>query len=129
MTVRTSYYVTRALISAAFGIVFAVSGLPWWGALLTSAAMFAYFLWVPRSGRYFVRPQGGTAPLRHDERTQAIRDRAARNGFMGITLALAATVLYFGLIAPGDLPVGVPSLILALGVLIYFVSDYWLRRS
>lgn len=128
MTIKPSYYVTRAFVSAALGIVFALAGLPWWGALVVAVGAFALFIWAPRSGRYVVQSQGGPAPLRHDERTAAIRSQAARNGFVGIMLALAAVTLYFGLIVPGDLPVGIPSLTLALGAVIYFVSDYWLRR-
>jgi hypothetical protein len=128
MTSRYRYYIVRALVSAAFGIVFALAGLPWWGALIVAVGAFVLFLWAPRSGRYLVQPEGGAAPLRHDERTAAIRNQAARNGFAGIMLALAAATLYFGLIAPGDLPVGIPSLTLALGAVIYFVSDHWLRR-
>jgi hypothetical protein len=128
MNMRLSYYIARAFVSVGLGIIFALAGLPWWGALVVAVGAFALFVWAPRSGRYFVQSQGGPTPLRHDERTSAIRDQAARNGFVGIMLVLAAAILYFGLIAPGDLPIVVPSLTLALGGLIYFVSDYWLRR-
>jgi hypothetical protein len=128
MNMRLSYYIARALVSAALGVVFALAGLPWWGALIVAVGVFALFVWAPHSGRYLVQSQGGPTPLRHDERTAAIRNQAARNGFVGIMLALAAAILYFGLIAPGDLPVAVPSFTLALGASVYFVSDYWLRR-
>ncbi len=129
MTSTFAYYVTRALVSAALGIVFALAGVPWWGALIVAVGAFALFVWAPRSGRYLVQPKGGATPLRHDERTAAVRNQAARNGFVGVMLALAAATLYFGLIVPGDIPVGVASVTLALGVAIYFVSDYWLRRA
>ena len=101
--------------------------MPGWVAPVVALAMLAYF-WVPRSGRYVARFTGDTARLRRDERMQAIRDQAARNALLGMVLSLAAAIVVYGLILPGDVPVAVLSLILALGTLIYGVSDYWLRR-
>ena len=128
MTSKVGYYITRTLISVAFGGLFWLAGLPGWSAPIVALVMLAFFLWVPHSGRYVARFTGDTARLRRDERMQAIRDQAARNALLGTVLALAAAVLYYGLIAPGDVPVTVLSLILALGTLIYAGSDYWLRR-
>lgn len=129
MTGMSGYYITRALISVALGALLALAGLPWWGALLTSVGTFAFFLWVPSSGRYVVHPELGATAMRHDERTKAIRDRAARNAFIVTMLAVAGVTVYFGLIAPADVPTTILSLILALGTLTYFVSDFLLRRS
>ena len=92
------------------------------------AKQLSLFRKVPRSGRYVARFTGDTARLRRDERMQAIRDQAARNALLGMVLSLAAAIVVYGLILPGDVPVAVLSLILALGTLIYGVSDYWLRR-
>jgi hypothetical protein len=129
MTTQHSYTITRASISVAFGGLLALSGLPWWGALLAGGMAFAFFLWAPRSGRYVVDPREGIAPLRRDERTKAIRDQAARNAFSATMVALAAVTIYYGVIAPNDVPVTILNAVLALGLLTYSASDYWLRRS
>ena len=128
MTSKVGYYITRVLVSVVLGGLFWLAGLPWWVAPIVTLVMLAFFLWVPASGRYVARFTGDTARLQRDERMQAIRDQAARNALLGMVLALAGTILYYGLIAPGDVPVTVLSLILALGTVIYAGSDYWLRR-
>ena len=129
MTAQPSYTITRASISVALGGLLALSGLPWWGALLAGGMAFAFFLWAPRSGRYVVNPRDGVAPLRRDERTKAIRDQAARNAFSATMVALAVVAVYYGVIAQNDVPVTILNAILALGLLTFSVSDYWLRRS
>ena len=128
MTSKVGYYITRALVSVALGGLFWLAGLPWWVAPIVTLVMLVFFLWVPASGRYVARFTSDTARLQRDERMQAIRDQAARNALLGTVLALAATISYYGLIAPADVPVTVLSLILALGTVIYAGSDYWLRR-
>ena len=129
MTTQHSYTITRASISVALGGLLALSGLPWWGALLAGGMAFAFFLWAPRGGRYVVKPLDGIAPLRRDERMKAIRDQAARNAFSATVVALAAVTIYFGVIALNDVPVTILNAILALGLLTYAATDYWLRRS
>ena len=128
MRAKVGYYIARIGISVILGGLFWLAGMPWWMAPVVAVAVLAYFIWVPRSGRYVARFTGDTARLQRDERMQAIRDQAARNALLGTVLALAAAILYYGLIAPGDVPVTVLSLILALGTVIYAGSDYWLRR-
>ena len=129
MTGLTRYYISRAVISLAFGGLLALTGFPWWTAVLVGLMVFALFLWAPRSGRYAVHPELGVTALRRDERTQAINDKAARNGFIVATLALAAMATYFGTTARSDVPILALHLSLVLGVLTYFLSDFWLRRS
>lgn len=98
-------------------------------AILMGVIVFALFLWAPRSGRYAVHPELGITALRRDERTQAINDKAARNAFIVTMLGGAGVAIYFGSIAPANVPVIILDFVLALGVLTYFVSDFWLRRS
>lgn len=86
------YLITRALFAAALGYLAARSGTWWMGEPIGLAAM-AFFLWAPHSGRYWVESNEGLAPLRLDERTQSIRDRAARNAFVAVTFALAGLLL------------------------------------
>jgi hypothetical protein len=129
MSGMSRYYISRALISGALGVFLALTGSQWWLAGLAGLIVFAYFLWAPRSGRYAVRPERGVTALRRDERTQAINDRAARNAFVATILTLAGIAVYFGTIAPADVPVAILDLALVFGMLTYFASDFWLRRS
>lgn len=128
MTGKTRYYLSRAVLSAAFGGLFALGGSPWWMAALVGTLTFAFFLWAPRSGRYAVHFERGITALRRDERTQAINDKAARNAFIVTVLAAAGLVFYFGTIASADVPVHALNLVLILGMLTYFASDIRLRR-
>lgn len=123
------YYISRTLISAAFGGLFVLTGGSWWMAVLAAATAFAFFLWAPRSGRYAVHPKFGATALRHDERTRARRDKAARNAFAVTILAVAAIAVYFGSAAQADVPIAFLSGVIALAALTYFLSDLWLRRS
>lgn len=129
MTGMTRYYISRVIISAGLVLILALTGLEWWSAALVGVIVLAFFLWAPRSGRYAVHPEHGMTALRRDERTQAINDKAARNGFVVTIGAIAGVTLYFGLFGLTDVPVTVLSLVLALGILTYFVSDFWLRRA
>lgn len=129
MSGMSFYYISRAIISAAFGLLLALAGLQWWIATLTSAIVFGFFLWAPRSGRYAVHSEFGISALRRDERTQAINDKAARNAFVVTMLAIAGSAIYFGSIAPASVPVVMLQGTLILGTLTYFVSDFLLRRS
>ena len=126
---RMSYYLSRALISAALGGLLAIAGSPWWAAALVGATTFALFLWAPVSGRYVVNPERGVTALGRDERSQAIVGVASRNAFGVVMSLLAALTLYFGVINPGSVPVHTLNLVLFLGALTYFASDLWLRRT
>jgi hypothetical protein len=123
------YYLSRAFISMVFGGLVALVGTPWWGAVLVGMMMFAIFVWAPHSGRYLLHPELGTTPLRRDEYSQTINDKAARNAFVVSTLMIGGSVIYFGLIAPSNVPFVFLSLTLVLGWLTYFISNAWLRRS
>jgi uncharacterized membrane protein len=129
MTGMSRYYISRALISIALGALLALTGSQWWMAGLVGVIVFAYFLWAPHSGRYAVHPELGVTALRRDERTQTINDKAARNAFVATILTVAGIAVYFGTIAPANVPVAILNLALVLGTLTYFVSDFWLRRS
>jgi len=125
----SSYYISRTLISAGFGGLFALTGASWWLAVLAAATAFAFFLWAPRSGRYAVHPKFGVTALRRDERTQALSAKAARNAFVVAILALATITITFGRVIRTDVPIGFLNGTIALATLTYFLSDLWLRRS
>jgi hypothetical protein len=128
MTGMTWYYLSRAAISMAAGGLFVLAGAPWWMAAGIGAVTLAFFIWAPRSGRYSVHPEHGVTALRRDERTQAITDRAARNGFALTMLSLAGLALYFELVASSDVPVSALALVLLVGTVTYFASDLWFGR-
>ena len=123
------YYISRALLSAAFGAVFWFSGATWWMSALVGCGVFALFLWAPHSGRYAVHPELGVTAMRRDERTQAINDEAARNAFVVTMLVIGGLAIYFGSVTPAVVPLSVLKALLVLGALTYFISDLWLRRS
>jgi hypothetical protein len=107
MTGMSRYYISRAFISVAFGGLFALTGSPWWMAILVSAVLIALFLYAPHSGRYAVHLELGVTAV----------------------LVIAGITVYFGAILSASVPVIALKLTLALAALTYFLSDFWLRRS
>ena len=129
MSGMSAYYLSRAVISAAWGILLALTGLEWWMAMLMGVIVFGLFLWAPHSGRYAVHPEFGITALRRDERTQTINDKAARNAFIVTMVVIAGISIYFGSLASATMPVILLRYTLILAVMAYFVSDFILRRS
>lgn len=123
----TLYYVSRAIITALFCFLLSATGMAWWLAALMGALVFGLFLWAPHSGRYSVHPELGVTALRRDERTQGINDKAGRNAFIAVMLALAGLVLCFGM--QGNVPASFVWYVLLLGLLVYYLSDFWLRKA
>ena len=123
------YYASRAVISVAFAVFLTLSGMVWWVAGLLSLVVFGLFLWAPHGGRYVVHPELGITALRRDDRTQSINDKAARNAFVATMLAIGGIALYFGAANLQAVPVTLLEQVLIVGILIYFVSDFFLRRA
>jgi hypothetical protein len=124
-----SYYISRGVLSILFsGAVYLISGSVWVGAL-SAVLVFATFVLLSRSGRYVVRPDEGATALRRDERTENINQRSGLNAWVVVAVAGSGLVLYYSLISPGDVPVGLLGSLLLLGLATYYVSDFWLRRS
>lgn len=128
MSILSNYYISRTLIALVFGGLLLAIGLPWWSVVSTIVVMIAFFLWAPKSGRYIVLSKNSIVPLRADEYGQTIRNRAARDAFVVITLVIAGTIFY-GVIAQANISITLLSLIIILGWLTYFVSDFLQRRS
>ena len=123
------YYLSRTILSAAFGLLLFVTGSTLWTVILISGLILALFLWAPHSGRYSVHPELGVTALRRDERTQVINDKAARNAFIVSMLTVGAISIYFGLSGAINISLSVFKIVLVIGGLTYFVSDLWLRKS
>lgn len=129
MTGMKAYYLSRAVLSAAFGALVVFSGASWWIGVLIGVGAFVWFWLAPRIGRYAVQPGKGVTALRRDERAQAINAAAGLNAFVISMLALGGIIIYFGMLQSRDVPVLVLEGVLILGALVYYASDYWLRRS
>ena len=128
MTGMKSYYISRAIVSVIFGALLALTGSSWWNGVLMGALAFGWFLLAPHIGRYSVYPEFGVTALRRDERSEVINDKAARNAFAVSMLAMAGVGVYFGALALTSAPIAVFKWLLILGVVVYYASDFWLRK-
>jgi Ca2+/Na+ antiporter len=126
---KMRYIVSRAALAAILGVALYAGGIPWWGAVAAGALALVFFLVVLHSGRYVVQDKDGLAPLRRDERSRAIRDKAARNSFVPTILSLAGLTMAYGRFLCAPVPVAALGGVLALAVLVYAASDLYLRRS
>lgn len=124
-----SYYISRAVISAAFGMLIASISSYWWAGILAGILAFAWFVLAPHIGRYVVHPEFGVTALRRDERAEIINDKAARNAFVISMLALGGMIVYFETLSLSSVPISIFKWLLIMGVLIYYVSDLWLRKA
>jgi hypothetical protein len=128
MTDMMRYYGSRAVVTALVVALFLLAGSVWWLAAGAGALVLTFFLLAPRSGRYVMKAEAGATALRHDERTQAVANKAGRNGFIALMLAAGAVGVYWGSVAKTGVPASVLGLLVSLGWAVYFVSDFWLRR-
>lgn len=128
MNTLTPYYLSRFLVLLLVMLLLGMGGTPWYALLAIGVLMAAWFIWAPRSGRYSVNPDLGATALRRDERTQAITDKAARNGFIVLSIALAGLAIAANLAGNDAVARQHVEWLLVLGMLVYFASDFWLRR-
>ena len=119
------YYVTRLALVALWLLVALLAGLPVWLSVPIAAAMVAYFVWLPRSGRYVVSEGQRLAPMRRDERSRAVRDRAATWAFVVETLLVVVGIAWGTLSHQQELA-GFLGLVLAAGMLTFLVAQGWL---
>jgi hypothetical protein len=124
----TKYYVSRGAVTAVVVALLLLAGSPWWMVTVVGVLVLGFFLLAPRSGRYALKAERGATALRRDEWTQAIVNKAGRNGFVALMLAAAAVAIYWGSVAKAGVPAFVLYLLVALGWVVYFASDVWLRR-
>lgn len=127
-TTMKNYYISRAAFAILFGGLNYLISRSIWQAVLMAALVMTVFFYLPRSGRYKVKPEKGTTALRRDEWTERISQRAGRNAWAAVSVAGSALVLYYGRISQSDVPVNMVGAVLILGVVVYFASDIWMRR-
>jgi hypothetical protein len=123
------YYLSRTALSIAFSYLLFVTGSPILNSMLIGGLLIALFLYAPHSGRYSVHPEFALTPLRRDEHTQTINDAAARNAFVVSMLVISAAVIYFGSFGAVTISISLIKMVVAIGALTYFISDFWLRKS
>ncbi len=112
------YYVSRALLSAAFAVL--VFGLnP--KALLLGAILFAGFLVYLHSGWFALDLANPLFPLRRDDRAREAQRKAL------IAAVIAGALVFLSASAfTSSIPVAAPPLALSLAVLVYFGSQFFL---
>jgi sterol desaturase/sphingolipid hydroxylase (fatty acid hydroxylase superfamily) len=111
-----AYYLSRAAISAGFGLlVFGVS----WQALAAAGVIFCLFLLYLHSGWFQVNLDHPLFPLRRDERAREVQRKALIGALvMAVAVYLLATV--------ATLAAQASALVLPLAVLTYFVMQFFL---
>jgi hypothetical protein len=124
----TAYYITRTVIAIILGGLFALLGAPWWMALLAGVLALAFFIYAPLSGRYTVQPEKNAAALGRDEFTRSVTDKSGRNAFAFMEIVLGGIIIYAMVTYQDVVSVSALSVLLALGVIVFFVSDFWMRR-
>jgi hypothetical protein len=122
------YILSRGLLSVVFGVVIYLISRSWWLGALSAVLIFSLFLYLPRSGRYRVKPERGVTALQRDEWTERVNDKAGRNAWVVVALLGSLAILYYGLISPGDIPVNILALVIFAGIAAYYLTDLWLRR-
>lgn len=123
------YYLSRVLVAVAFGALWVVLGSSWWAAGLAAGVAFALFVLAPRSGLYAVRPELGVTAMADDERTRAVRDKAARIAFVATMLGLGGLELYFRRSGVEAIPLRAVDFLLLFGVAVYWLFNIVLRRT
>ncbi len=124
-----AYYLSRSILSGAIGAFALFAGAAWWLAVAIAVVAFVFFWLAPGFGRSVVQPEQGVTALGRDERSQAINAAAGLNAFVISMLALAGVIIYFGMVASRDVPIMVLEGLLILGAIVYYATDFWLRRA
>jgi len=122
-----AFVATRTLVAAALGALAVLVGASWYAAGVLAGVALVALLVARRSGRYLSTDNGSV--LRRDERGREIADRAARNGFVVLVLAVGAISAVSHALGRASVPVGAVEGALAAGALAWLASDLWQRRG
>lgn len=110
------YYLSRAVLSML--IAFLVMGVTW-KAMIVGAVFFAMFVWYLHSGWFKLDMEHPVFPLRRDAYGREVQ----RKAFIMALLVVAIGFLLSSL--PTPLPI-TNSVILAVGVAVFFLSEWYL---
>jgi uncharacterized membrane protein len=123
------YYLSRIMVVALISLIFAWSGLVWWLAVLVFVVGAGFFIWAPVSGRYRVVDNQTATPLRLDERSQRIRNRAGRIAFLVVEF-LALAIFTLGQFQdPPQIPTSAVGAMLGVGMISYLMLIWVLERA
>jgi hypothetical protein len=128
MSNLSKYYISRTLIALAFGALALILSGSWPLAIGMALGALAIFLYLPKSGRYIIRSENSVTPFRIDEYSQTIRNQAARDGFVVMTLGFFVLQIY-SMATKTSLTANNFTLLFVFGWLTYLVSDFWRRRA
>ena len=123
----TWYYVTRLAMVGVWLVVATIGGLPLWASAVPAAGMIAYFLWLPRGGRFVVREDQALTPMRRDERGEAINARAAKWALVVETLLVGVATVWAALAGQTGVSAAL-GLVQVATWLTYLVAQTWLSR-
>jgi len=122
-----SFVATRLLAAIVVGGLAVLVGASWYAAGALAGLAAVALLVASRQGRHLSTANG--AVLRRDERGRMIADRAARNGFVVLLLAVAAITVAAHALGRTSVSVGLVDAALAAGALAWLASDLWQRRG
>ncbi|HKI56968.1 MAG TPA: hypothetical protein VKB31_07420 [Trueperaceae bacterium] len=122
-----SFVATRLLAAIVVGGLAVLVGASWYAAGALAGLAAVGLLVASRQGRHLSTANG--AVLRRDERGRMIADRAARNGFVVLLLAVAAITVAAHALGRTSVSVGLVDAALAAGALAWLASDLWQRRG
>ncbi len=128
MSHLSKYYISRTLIALAFGALTLILSGSWTLAIGFSIGALVVFLYLPKSGRYLIRSENSITPFRSDEYSQAIRNQAARDGFVVLTLGFFVLQIY-SMATKTALSANGFTALFVIGWLTYLGSDFWRRRA
>ena len=116
------YYLSRALIAAGLGWFAHFSGLSTWASAAMGVVVFSGFIAYLHSGWFLVDPSNPLFPLRRDERSANVRNRAL------ITAVAVGGILYAAgsILGQGSNQAVNGSLAFAAAVGVYFIVSWWL---
>ena len=127
MTGMKAYYTSRLLLSLAFTMLLATTGMPVLTASVIGIVLIGLFVLAPRSGRYSVHPEFGVTALRRDERSEAINEKSARNSLVLTAIAAAILTAYFVSVGATTVPIIALKALPWIAVVSYYASDIWIR--
>lgn len=122
------YYISRAVLSILLAGLLYLTGSQLWTSVLIGGILLVLFFLAPISGRYAVHPEFGITALRRDDFTKSVNDKAARNGFVASMLMAAGAAGYASIFGGGYISASVLMAIVLFGLLVYYISDFVLRR-
>ena len=128
MSHLSKYYISRIFIAIAFGALARITGASWPVTIGFAGGALAVFLYLPKSGHYIVLPENSVTPFRTDEYSQAIREKAARDGFVVLSLGFFLIHAY-AQVAKVSIPIPWIDVLFGVGWATYLISDLWRRRA